>query len=130
MHGAQRVLLSYYVSYQHWVAVNKLLLNTSLLVVLSVYASKGDVLLLLCLVQPPVTTDSQPTKSLHLPQSLSSELSSQSLSWSQTQRSGMQRRFPQRNSLSVQERGAEGRTQATQGVESTKLLFCKKYTTH
>lgn len=47
------------------------------------------------------------TKSLHLPQSLSSELSSQSLSWSQTQRSGMQRRLSQRNSLSVHARGAD-----------------------
>jgi len=32
-----------------------LLWNTSLLVVLPVYASKGEVLLLLCLVQPSVT---------------------------------------------------------------------------
>lgn len=72
-------------------------------------APKHEVWLLLCLCSPLLLTNRQPTKSLHLPQSLSSELSSQSLSWSQTQRSGMQRRLSQRNSLSVHARGAEAR---------------------
>lgn len=53
-------------------------------------------------------TTTQPTESPS-PQSLSSELSSQSLSWSQTQRSGMQRRLSQRYSLSVHVRGTEGK---------------------
>lgn len=64
---------------------------------------------LLCMLMPRAITHERAAnkRRAHSPQSLSSELSSQSLSWSQTQRSGMQRRLSQRNSLSVHARGAE-----------------------
>lgn len=66
------------------------------------------------------------TKSLPLPQSLSSELSSQSLSWSQTQRLGTQRRLSQRYSLSVHERGA-GRKQGNRTMPPQNFINLKRY---
>lgn len=85
------------------------------------YASKHEVWLFFCLCSPPLLTNRQPTKSLHLPQSLSSELSSQSLSWSQTQRSGMQRRLSQRNSLSVHARGAEAKHERRRNLKISNV---------
>lgn len=74
------------------------------------------------------------TKSLHLPQSLSSELSSQSLSWSQTQRLGTQRRLSQRYSLSVHDRGTGrkqgNRTMAPQNFINIKKIFCQSAKIH